>query len=129
MTVAQAFDARDAVAGFSDNADVAFARRGFKTGDLRFDFFEDTAHRLRYWLELLLETMQPVAHAAVPNVVPDTNAHSAEQVSVHDKPEREITAVLAFQVRDDFFADPGASAVAVSIVAVRFSTSRRNRRL
>ena len=42
--VAQTFDARDAVTGFADNADVALARRGFEAGDLRFDFFEDTAH-------------------------------------------------------------------------------------
>ena len=42
--VAQAFDAGDAVTGFADDADVALARRGFEAGDLRFDFFEDTAH-------------------------------------------------------------------------------------
>ena len=35
---------RDAVTDFADDADVALARGGFQPGDLRFDFFEDTAH-------------------------------------------------------------------------------------
>ena len=42
--VAQAFDARDAVTGFADDADVAFYRRRFSARDLRFDFFEYAAH-------------------------------------------------------------------------------------
>src|SRR5205085_10060669 len=98
--VAQAFDAGHAVAGFADNADVAFARRGFETGDLRFDFFENTAHRI-VRLKLLLKPMEAVAHAAVPDIAADANAHSAEQLGVHDKFRGQVAAIFAFEIGDD----------------------------
>jgi hypothetical protein len=77
--VAEPFNAGHAVAGFADDADVAFAGRGLKTCDLRFDFFENAAHNF-VRLKLLLEAMEAVAHTAVPNVAADANAHSAEQL-------------------------------------------------
>ncbi len=97
--VAQPFDARDAVTGFADDADIAFTRRRFQSGDLRFNFFEDAAHNV-VGLKLLLETMQAIAHAAVPHIAADANAHSAQQIFVHDKSGGEIAAVFAFQVRE-----------------------------
>ena len=98
--VAEPFDARDAVAGFADNADVALARRGFKTRDLRFDFFEDAAHNV-VGLKLLLEAMEAVAHTAVPNVAANPDAHSAQQLGVHHKTRGEVVPVFAFEVRDE----------------------------
>ena len=126
--VAQSFDAGDTVAGFADDADVALRRRGLQPRDLRFDFFKDGAHR--FALKLLLEALQTVAHAAVPDVTPHTNPHSAQQFRVDDELSGEVVAVFAFQVRDHLLSPRlGASSVALSIVALRFSISRRRRRL
>ena len=96
-------DARDAITGFADDADIAPGRRSLKTGDLGFDFFEDTAHIL-VGLKLLLKTLETVAHAAVPNIAANAKAHSAEQLRVHDKSGIEVVTVLTFQIRDDFRA-------------------------
>src|SRR5436190_2178769 len=48
--------------------------------------------------------METVAHAAVPDIAAHADAHSAEQILVHDKICRQVTAVLAFQVGDDLSA-------------------------
>ena len=42
--VAQAFDSATPSPIFADDADVAFAGRGFQSRDLRFDFFQNAAH-------------------------------------------------------------------------------------
>ena len=76
--VGQAFDVRDAVADFADDADVAFGRRGFQPRDLRFDFFQDGAHNYSLGLKLLLKALQAIAHAAVLNIAADADAHAAE---------------------------------------------------
>ena len=80
-------------------------------------------------IKVVLETVQAIAHAAVPDVAADANAHSAEQLWIHDKSRGQVAAVFAFQVCHDLRARRRGQLVAVSIVAVRFSTSRRNQRL
>ena len=83
--VAQSFDARDAVAGFADDPDVALGGRGFQSRDFGFDFFKNAAHISLGNLKLLLKSLQTIAHAAVPDVAPDANAHPAEQCRVNGK--------------------------------------------
>ena len=95
--VAQAFDSGHAVAGIADDADVALAGRGFQAGDLRFDVFKNGAH-IKWILKLLLEALEPIAHAAVPHIAPDADAHPAEQLRSDDKPRGKVAAVFPLQV-------------------------------
>ena len=48
--VAEAFDLGDAVADFTDNADIGAGDGGFEAGDLGFEFLEDRAHEWK-WVE------------------------------------------------------------------------------
>src|SRR5205807_6482743 len=75
--VAQAFDACDAIAAFTDNADIALRCRCFESRNFRFNFFKNTAHGFG-WLKFLLKSLQSVAESAVPDVAADAHPQPAE---------------------------------------------------
>jgi hypothetical protein len=50
---------------------------------------------------LLLEAVEAVANAAVPDIAADADPHSAEQLRIHGETRREVAAVLAFEIFDD----------------------------